>query len=162
MAITQTRLQQASIGNTYPRVKAYGQRVAFLCHSHHDGALAIGLQALLRQQGLDLYIDWQDAEMPERPSAETASRLRTRIKEANLFLYLATQNSARSRWCPWELGYADGVKNIAQILVIPTLDGTTEHGAEYINLYQRIDLNAAGALEVIQPGRSFGVSVRSF
>lgn len=65
MAISQTRLLQLSIGASFPNTKAAGQRTAFLCHSHKDRHLALGLQALLSQHGLNLYIDWQDAEMPD-------------------------------------------------------------------------------------------------
>ena len=161
MAISQTRLIQSSVGSTYPQAKAAGQRIAFLCHSHKDQLMALGLQALLRQHGLNLYIDWQDAEMPPQPSAETAQRLRTRIQQAELFLFLASQNSMSSKWCPWELGHADGVKRNAQILIIPTTDGSSEHGAEYMHLYRRIDLNRSGVLQVFGAGQIYGTDIRS-
>ena len=38
-------------------------------------------------------------------------------------MYLATPNSAKSRWCPWEIGYADGKKDPRSIVVIATSDG---------------------------------------
>ena len=106
---------------------SHGQKTAFLCHSHKDRVLAEGLQVWLREQGMDLYIDWQDATMPERPSKETGDRLRHRIVQTDWFLFLATANSMSSRWCPWELGYADGKKHIDRIVVIPTQDGSTTH-----------------------------------
>jgi hypothetical protein len=104
--LSQSQLRNASpAGRSYAtQGKAQGQRVAFLCHSHKDEALALGLQAVLRDRGFHLYIDWQDAEMPPTPNAETAARIRTRIRQCQLFLFLATQNSMNSRWCPWELG----------------------------------------------------------
>jgi hypothetical protein len=163
MSIAQSRLRQSSAGaSTYPRAKAAGQRTAFLCHSHKDQLLALGLQEILRQGGVDLYIDWQDAEMPSQPSGETAQRLRIRIQQCDLFLFLATQNSMSSRWCPWELGHADGVKRNAQIVVVPTTDGTYEHGAEYMHLYRRIDVNYSGVLQVFNPGQTvYGTDLRS-
>lgn len=155
MAITNTRLLQASAGaSIYSQTKSAGQRTAFLCHSHKDRQLALGLQVLLRQGGLDLYIDWQDVEMPQQPSAETAQRLRTKIQQSTLFLLLATHNSMASKWCPWELGHADGVKRNAQILVTPTLDGSSEHGAEYMHLYRRIDTSIYGTLQVFNPSQT--------
>lgn len=163
MPIPQYQLRHSSAaGRGYShQAKAYGQRVAFLCHSHKDEALALGLQAVLRERGFHLYIDWQDAEMPSSPSAETAARLRLRIHQCNLFLFLATQNSMSSRWCPWELGYADGVKKNDEILVIPTTDAGVSYGAEYIHLYRRIDENAYGSTQVLGPGQTFGIDLRN-
>jgi hypothetical protein len=135
--------------------------VAFLCHSHKDEALALGLQAVLRDRGFHLYIDWQDAEMPPTPNAETAARIRTRIRQCQLFLFLATQNSMNSRWCPWELGFADGVKKGDEILVVPTTDAGVNYGAEYMHLYRRIDQNTAGATQVFSPGQSVGIELRN-
>lgn len=163
MPFTQSQLRQASVaGRSYSlQSKAAGQRVAFLCHSHKDEALALGLQALLRERGFHLYIDWQDAEMPATPSAETAARLRLRIRQCHLFLFLATQNSMNSRWCPWEIGFADGVKQNDEILVIPTTDAGVNYGAEYIHLYRRIDTNAFGTAQVFRPGQNVGIDVRN-
>lgn len=94
---------------------------------------------------MDLYIDWQDASMPERPNAATAARIRTEIRGADVFLFLATNNSLSSRWCPWELGFADGVKRNEQIAVIATRDASGNYyGNEYLELYRRIDQSTAG------------------
>src|SRR3546814_9438780 len=73
-----------------------------------DREMALGLQQWLKEHGLDLYIDWQDASMPETPDGTTAGRIRTMIRNADVFLFLATSDSLTSRWCPWELGFADG------------------------------------------------------
>ncbi len=70
-------------------------RTAFLCHSHKDAQQAEGLVGLLAQHVWRLYIDWKDAEMPERPNRETAERIQARIVECNYFLFLATVNSER-------------------------------------------------------------------
>lgn len=81
-----------------------GRQTAFLSHSHKDADLAKGLQAFLQAQGWLVYIDWQDTSMPPRPNKETADRIKVKIKRLDWFLYLATANSATSRWCPWEIG----------------------------------------------------------
>lgn len=158
MAISQADLRAAanrSFGSP-PQFKRYGQKSAFLCHSHHDHQLAMGLQVALREQGLDLYIDWQDSTMPTTPNKETASKLRQRMVECDLFLFLATENSMNSRWCPWELGYADGRKQSNWITVVPTSDGYTTHGSEYLGLYRHIDKRNWGGYEVFAPGASYG------
>lgn len=132
--------------------KNQGLRTAFLCHSHHDAVLAKGLVVLLAEAGWTVYIDWEDHEMPSSPNRETAERIQRKIKEHSFFLFLATEKSMSSRWCPWELGYADGVKDFGRIFVVPTAEGSTTHGNEYLQLYRRIDLNSLNQAEVWAPG----------
>lgn len=115
---------------------------------------------MLGEAGWRAYVDWADADMPETPDRQTARRIQTKILESDYFLFLATLNSMSSRWCPWEIGYADGKKHIEQIVVIPTADGSTTHGNEYLQLYRRLDLAAFGGLAVWEPGEESGTFVR--
>jgi len=162
MAIAQSELLGAAHRQPFlkSRTPTTLQKTAFLCHSHIDRRLAEGLQALLAEQGVALYIDWQDALMPLVPNRETASRIQQIIKSCDWFLFLATANSMASRWCPWELGYADGQKPLDRIAIVPTADSTTTHGNEYIELYRRIDVSAARKLLWIPAGGSHGQFVR--
>lgn len=132
--------------------RRYGGTTAFLCHSHKDADLARGVQAFLQKHGWIVYIDWQDASMPETPNRETARKIKDRIKTLHWFLFLATNNSMASRWCPWETGYADGVKGVDRVIIIPTQDdnGRT-HGNEYLQLYRRIALSTGGDFGVFEP-----------
>ena len=57
-----------------------------------------------------------------------------------------------SRWCPWELGFADGKKSLDSILIVPTSEGTSIHGNEYLSLYRHIDHNSLGHLVVRAAG----------
>lgn len=120
---------------------AAGRTTAFLSHSHKDKTLAEGVQVYLKKQGWDVYIDWLDEEMPEAISAATATNLQAKIMNSEFFLFLATQNSCKvSRWCPWEIGYADGKKERSKILIIPTQDDNGyQYGSEYLGLYRRIE-----------------------
>ena len=52
--------------------------------------------------------------------------------------FLVTANTGQSRWCPWELGYADGTKENKKIVVIGTCDQHGIYGNEYLDLYRRI------------------------
>lgn len=116
------------------------QQTAFLCHSHKDQELAKGLQVLLKENGWDLYIDWEDTEMPSTPNKETASKIKKKIKATDWFLFLATTNSTQSRWCPWEIGFADLAKGYEKILIIPTEDDYGNwYGNEYLQLYKKMD-----------------------
>lgn len=116
------------------------QQTAFLCHSHKDHELAKGLQVLLKENGWDLYIDWEDSAMPSTPNKETANIIKAKIKATNWFLFLATSNSTQSRWCPWEIGFADSAKGYEKILIIPTEDDYGNwYGNEYLQLYKKMD-----------------------
>jgi len=90
--------------------------------------------------------------MPEKPNKETAARIQLKIKENDYFVYLATENSSKSRWCPWEIGYADGVKVTNKIVIAPTKDRTNAYGQEYLELYQRIEIASNGSLAIFDPG----------
>lgn len=99
--------------------------------------------------------------MPSAPNAETASKLRQRIVNSEWFLFLATANSMASRWCPWELGYADGKKPTEKIAIVPTRDGQTTHGSEYLQLYRKIDTDSVGGLGIFNPNSTSGYKVNS-
>lgn len=134
-----TTLSIESINESFRYSSSKG-KVAFLCHSHRDRDLIVGLQQKLKENGINLYVDWQDSNMPEKTNRITAEKLQQKIKEADYFLFLATKNSKESRWCPWEIGYADSVKNRSKILIIPTEgDSDAWDGNEYLQLYEEID-----------------------
>jgi len=129
-----------------------GKQTAFLSHSHKDSALAKGLQGFLQSKGWLVYIDWEDMSMPSKPNRETAQKIKDKIKRFDWFFYLATANSALSRWCPWEIGYADGVKDIDKIVIIPTRDNAgRNHGNEYLDLYRNVDVAQSGGYGLFYP-----------
>lgn len=114
------------------------QKTAFLCHSHRDKDLARGLQNLLLEAGCEIYIDWQDADMPETPDKQTAEKIKNKIITTDFFFFLATPNSTGSRWCPWEIGYADSVKGSDNVLIFTTSDDDGWYGNEYLQLYKDV------------------------
>jgi len=162
VALLQSRLANARRSYTATvNVRRMGQMSAFLCHSHKDRTLAEGLQQLLKDAGVDLYIDWQDPEMPDQPNRETADRIKNRIAQTDRFIFLATENSMKSRWCPWEIGIADGRKQNDHILLVPTQDARgSYYGNEYLQLYRRIDENTLRQLSVFRPGWASGTDIR--
>lgn len=112
---------------------------AFLCHSHKDQSLVKGVVKLLNEGGWNVYVDWLDEELPSAPNSETAEKIRGKIVQMNWFLFLATANSVSSRWCPWEIGIADGKKANRKILIIATEDDAGNwYGNEYLHLYRRL------------------------
>lgn len=133
------RIRHVASMESLKEAKAAKKQTAFLCHSHLDVGLVKGLQAFLKNQGWDLYIDWLDEELPTAPDKETAKKIKNKIIETDWFMFLATANSTVSRWCPWELGYADMQKGYERIVIIPTEDdGGKWHGNEYLQLYRQI------------------------
>lgn len=151
MAIDQSEIRSSTSYSTVRKSasegRAQNKRTAFLCHSHLDAELAKGLQGYLHKNGWEVYIDWEDVTMPERPDRRTAEKIQTKIRDLEMFFFLATQNSMGSRWCPWEIGYADGVKGQNRILVIPTRDGRgITHGNEYLDLYRHLDKTSTGGI----------------
>lgn len=152
---------------TEAKARQHAVKTAFLCHSHKDRDLALGLKVTIESQGGTLYIDWLDQEMPETPNRETAQRIKNKIVECDLFMFLATPNSMVSRWCPWEIGYADGKKPIDSIVIVPTKDDAGRfYGNEYLQLYRRLEPSSyrvygqPPAPTIVRPGEYSGVSVR--
>lgn len=130
---------------------------AFLCHSHADAEYVKGFIQLLKQENIDVYVDWQDSAMPQITNRETASKIQQKIKDLDYFFFLATPNSVKSRWCPWEIGYADGVKRYESIFIIPTQDRNGNfYGNEYLDLYQRVDRSNQGILCFWKPFEQYG------
>jgi hypothetical protein len=79
--------------------------------------------------------------MPPYTTEETANLLKQRIRQARKFVLLASANSKDSRWVPWELGIADGYKDISLIALFPAADNagdTAWANWEYLGLYRRI------------------------
>ncbi|BBT66379.1 toll/interleukin-1 receptor domain-containing protein [Aeromonas caviae] len=164
MPISQSDLfnagQRRSIQGQF--AKRFGQPTAFLSHSHKDMQLALGLQELLKNQGWDVYIDWQDQTMPDKPDAKTAFNIKAAIVRADWFLFLATQNSMTSRWCPWEIGVADGQKDYDRIAIVPTRDNQGYfYGNEYMNLYNKIDISSGTSSLAFFDTRGNGKWVRN-
>lgn len=130
---------------------------AFLSHSHKDKEFVEGLQVLLYEYGWHVYIDWLDHSLPDQPSRETALKIKNKIDELGWFFFLATPNSVTSRWCPWEIGYADKSKPHRRILIIPTEDRSGAwYGNEYLQLYNQLNLDK-GQVVIRGPGIPFGV-----
>ncbi len=150
-----SRYYRTTISKTFSEASRLGQQTAFLCHSHTDEELAKGLQVMLKENGWNLYIDWQDNQMPDKPNRETAQRIQKKIKELDWFLFLATPNSTSSKWCPWEIGYADNEKPTNKIIIIPTVDYSGAcYGNEYLQLYRQITKSDRGGLAIFPAGKT--------
>ena len=110
----------------------------FVSHSSADNEFIRKVLLFLRyaKGGVQGYVDWQDPKMQHPTDVETAKRLKDRIKRAKKLIYVVTNDSLKSVWCSWELGFADrdkGVENVA-ILAIKSNNGRWSSN-EYLQQY---------------------------
>lgn len=111
----------------------------FLCHAYLDAEEIKGVYLMLRDSGLSVYVDWiVDRDLSRHAvTAENADRLRTRIGQSRALLYATSANAQHSKWMPWELGFADGLRR--RVAIAPLDDSARNNdefdGREYLGLY---------------------------
>lgn len=134
-------LRKSSLGSYERTIASFfaatgTKKTVFLSHSHKDKELVSKVVAFIKSTGSEIYVDWLDEDMPRETTSETANKLKEKIKEHSKFLLLATSNSRESKWVPWELGFADEVKGMANIAIFPVADSaTTFEGTEFVGIY---------------------------
>lgn len=117
----------------------YGKVTIFLSHKHGETEQLDGAISFLKDFGVEIYVDWLDEGMPEKTSGETATRIKTKIKENRKFILLATEGAIYSKWCNWELGLGDAAKYIEHIALLPVrADYSDYKGSEYLQIYPYI------------------------
>lgn len=112
----------------------------FLSHKHDEFSIMQDVVAFLKNEGVDVYVDWMDSSMPAYTNAETAHKLKEKIKASDKFILIATQNAINSKWCNWELGLGDAEKYINNIALFPiNKSNQSFYGAEYLKIYPWIE-----------------------
>ena len=110
----------------------------FLSHSLEDAEIIAGVQAMLVEEGLSVYVDWMVDPMLDRSAVtvKTAQLLRKRMNHSRFLLFATSSTSPTSKWMPWELGYFDG-KHPHHVGVLPLVqqEDATFRGQEYLGLY---------------------------
>lgn len=108
----------------------------FLSHKHDEKEYLEGAISFLKNYGVEVYVDWLDEGMPKTTSAQTAVRLKEKIRDNHKFILLATETAINSKWCNWELGLGDAAKYIEHIALLPVKKDYTEFsGSEYLEIY---------------------------
>lgn len=110
----------------------------FVSHSSADNEFIRKVLLFLRyaKGGVQGYVDWQDPKIQHPADVETAKRLKNRIKRVKKLIYVVTNDSLKSVWCSWELGFADcdkGVEDVALLAIKPN-NGRWKHN-EYLQQY---------------------------
>ncbi|MEQ9279414.1 MAG: toll/interleukin-1 receptor domain-containing protein [Balneola sp.] len=132
--------------------RVLASKTIFLSHSHKDKKLATGLANLLASLNIDLYIDWQDNDLPGVTNRETAEQIKSKIKTADIVMLLATDNSMKSRWVPWEIGIADSSLGEGRIVIVPMQESNDDfYGNEYLQIYRRLEYDDIKGLRLFEP-----------
>lgn len=124
------------------RTFSVGKRASvFLSHKHSEQKLVKEVRTILEELNAEVYIDWQDSGMPNVTSEETATRIKGKINLYDKFILIASQAAIDSKWCNWEIGYADSVKlSNEKMALFPIADiGRRWQGNEYLQLYPYIE-----------------------
>ena len=117
--------------------------MVFLSHKHDEHNILQDVVEFLKKEGVDVYVDWMDPAMPAYTNAETAHKLKEKIKVSDKFILIATPNAINSKWCNWELGLGDAEKYIKNIALLPVeKDNSSFSGAEYLQIYPYIDFQS--------------------
>ncbi len=138
-----TRIVALSINEslkTFSSESKTAKKNIFLSHKHDEKEILDGAISFLKNEGVDVYVDWMDEEMPKSTSGITASLIKEKIKENDKFILLATDGAINSKWCNWELGLGDAAKYIENIALLPVRrDGSDFSGSEYLDIYPYIE-----------------------
>lgn len=150
------------------RNAVYGEVTIFLSHKHSDGVILESIIILLKEIGVNVYIDWLDETMPAVTSGVTATKLKEKMRECHKFILLATEDAIASKWCNWELGYSDAWKLSSDNLAILPIknDNTTFSGNEYLQIYPYIqEISLYGpkyGLEVVFPQTNKKIDLKTW
>jgi hypothetical protein len=125
--------------NEFKKESSLFKTKIFLSHMHDEREQLEGAISLLKNYGVDVYVDWLDDGMPKSTSGNTAVRIKEKIKENHKFILLATEGAINSKWCNWELGLGDAAKYIDHIALLPVKKDYADFtGNEYLEIYPYI------------------------
>ena len=112
----------------------------FLSHAHEDLKYTFSVARFLKKAyNVNVYIDAFDPLMPSTTNANTADKLIKKIKSADRFIFVGTENSFTSKWCNWELGLGDSKSLRGHLAFLVMSDQNAKMGNfsenEYVGLY---------------------------
>ena len=123
------------------RTSANSSTDTFLSHSHKDHEFLPGVISILEAHGGRVYVDDLDTSLPNVTSPATAAILKKRIAQHKKFVAFVTNHTKDSRWVPWELGLADGLRTHRNTAVFPATTSPASASwaeVEYYGLYDKI------------------------
>lgn len=132
--------KRIALYNSEAVTKEKGKRKTsiFISYSSKDKTYATLMRNALLRHDLKVYIDYLDTELnPKNVNKETAKELKKRIQQCKGILYIHSQKSELSKWCPWELGFGEGIKS--RICVLEVIEDNT-YQQEYLKMYPSLDI----------------------
>jgi len=113
----------------------------FISYSYIEKTSAILITELLQKKGYKVYIDLRDDVINKRQSVnkETAERIIQNMKQCKSLLFLHTNATKNSQWCPWELGYFNGFRNRCAIIPLSEKNNDLVEHQEFLSLYPYVD-----------------------
>jgi hypothetical protein len=113
----------------------------FLSHLSTDEDFLAIVEYLLRQHGGVPHMSATDKCLSPTASAEAVKKLRATIDGLPRFIVFVTPQSTTSKWIPWEIGLANGLKKDSEIALWPSAPadvGEEWVAAGYLGIYRRI------------------------
>lgn len=128
-----------------------GFKTIFLSHSHLDASYVFQARGFFENLGIKIYVDWADESMPKQTCGITAAKIKVKIRQNDFFVFLATDNSIKSKWCNWEIGYGDSYKfNKDRLLILPLASNRRDwESNEYLQLYPYVVRKRTGTYQQI-------------
>lgn len=101
------------------------KKCVFISHKSEDKIAAKYVGDLLKDAGVDIYLDLNDEALQQATRENNAAKIVEYIEKALVastnILVLVTDNTKDSWWVPYEIGYAkNGKKGIASLLLKKT------------------------------------------
>lgn len=114
----------------------------FLSYNHKDRELARAVYQELKKQGISVYVDFIDPTFKPIVDKTTALILCDRLANCRVLAYIHTANASNSKWCPWEIGIASGLKDF-KCVIIPAIEKNDNEfqRQEYLLLYPYVSFN---------------------
>ncbi|MCY4253723.1 MAG: hypothetical protein OXC64_03185 [Flavobacteriaceae bacterium] len=132
LAKTFTKDDTINLRKSYSRDKT--KPMFFLSHEHEKYSILRNVISFLQVEGVYIYVDCMDKEMAKYTNAETAIRLKEKIKISDKFILVTIGNAVNSKWGDWELGSGDAIKYIEYITLLPINRANQSYkGIEYLN-----------------------------
>jgi len=154
MIVTETQLKNDTEVKTFAVIIESGiskilekDLYVFISHKHTEEEYVYRLRDILKRYGFEGYVDWEDNGMPPMTSGETAKQIKDRIKKSKKFILIATEAAIESKWCNWEMGFADAHKYIDRIALFPIKADYGEYsGKEYLQIYPTLQISFSNSV----------------
>lgn len=113
----------------------------FLSHSSLNQDLILKLKTALNASNLNIYVDWindQESLKRELTNVDTAEVIIQRLKYCKALLFIYTEDSLKSFWTPWEIGYFHSLKGKICVYFSENIDKTKVPA--FINIYPIVNI----------------------